>query len=183
MQTLRGFANAIGRANERLGRALMLLVWFTALVCATVVILRYAFHLSFAWMQELYVWAHAIVFMLGVAYAMLHNAHVRVDIFYTRWSPRTRAWVELTAALLFTLPWMAVTAWLAWPIVVAAWSFLEGAAQPNGIPAQFLFKTIILLFCLAVALQALALMARAILVLCGDTAEAKRPPFGEKASP
>jgi TRAP-type mannitol/chloroaromatic compound transport system permease small subunit len=88
----------------------------------------------------------------------------------------------LTAALLFTLPWMAATAWLAWPIVIAAWSFLEGAAQPNGIPAQFLFKTIILLFCLAVALQALALMARAILVLCGDAVETKRPPFGEEAS-
>lgn len=164
--------------NERLGRLLGVLVWFTALVCATVVVLRYVFHVSFVWMQELYVWAHAIVFMLGVAYALLHDAHVRVDVFYSRWSARTRAWVELAAGLLFTLPWIVVTGLLAWPIVVASWSFLEGAAQPNGIPAQFLFKSLILLFCLAVGLQALALMARAILVLQGDPAESERPPFG-----
>lgn len=179
---LRSFANAICRSNERLGSLLAFLVWLTAIVCATVVVLRYVFHISFAWMQELYVWAHAIVFMLGVAYAMLHNAHVRVDILYARWSLRTRAWVELIAVVVFILPWMAVTGWLAWPIVMASWSFLEGAAQPNGIPAQFLFKSLILLFCIAVALQALALLARALLVLSGDTAEAERPPFGESAA-
>jgi TRAP-type mannitol/chloroaromatic compound transport system permease small subunit len=168
MKGLRDFAAAIEAINDRIGRGLAVLVWATAVTCAVVVFLRYAMHVSFVWMQELYVWSHAIVFMVGVGYAMRRDAHVRVDIFYRSWSPRTRALVEIFGTLAFTLPWVIVLGWLGWPYIRASWAIAEGASQPAGLAYTYLLKTLVLVFCLVVGLQGLAVIARGILTLRGD---------------
>ena len=175
---LAGFARAVERINRGFGYALALLVWATAAVCAAVVVLRYAFHQTYPWMQDLYVWIHAFVFLVGIAYGVLTNTHVRVDILHGRWAPRTRAIVEIVGILLFTLPWIGILAWLTWPFVASSWRFLEGAAQPGGLPGVFLFKTMLLAFCFLVLLTSAAVLARAILVLRGDPEAAAAPPFG-----
>ena len=69
----------------------------TVLVCAAVAVLRYGFGFGFGriWLQELYVSAFGVCFMLGAARAYAEDAHIRIDILSHRWSPRTRAAVEL----------------------------------------------------------------------------------------
>jgi TRAP-type mannitol/chloroaromatic compound transport system permease small subunit len=176
MKGLRGFAAAVEAINDRIGRGLAVLVWTTAVICAVVVFLRYAMHVSFVWMQELYVWVHALVFMVGVGYAMRRDAHVRVDIFYRNWSPRTRALVEIFGTLAFTLPWVIVLAWLGWPYVRASWVITEGASQPGGLAYTYLLKTVVLVFCLVVGLQGLAVIARGILTLRGEPPPQVEPP-------
>ncbi|MBU2091793.1 MAG: TRAP transporter small permease subunit [Alphaproteobacteria bacterium] len=179
MQALRRFAAGMDGLSDRIGRALAWLVWATAAICAVVVVLRYALHETFVWMQDLYVWSHAVVFLLGTVYAMRRNAHVRVDILYAKWPVRRRALVECIGVLVFTLPWMGVLAWLTWPFIVSSWSIYEGSGQPNGMPGVFLLKTVLLVFCLLVGLQGLAVLARGILVLTGDRAAAQEPPFDD----
>ena len=66
-------------------------------------VLRYVFSLGWVWMQESYVWLHGLVFMLGAGYSLLHNGHVRVDIFYRPAGPRAKAWVDLLGSLLLGL--------------------------------------------------------------------------------
>jgi len=183
INALRAFAAFIDRANAQIGHGLSYLVWLVALVCAVVVVLRYVFHMSFTWMQELYVWIHAVVFLAGASFAMLLNAHVRVDILYSKWSPRTRAAVEIAGALAFTLPWMIVLAFLTWPFIVDSWSIWEGSPQPNGMPGVFLLRTMLLVFSALMVLQCLAVVARGILVLAGDEAAAQTPPFALETSP
>jgi TRAP-type mannitol/chloroaromatic compound transport system permease small subunit len=183
MTALRTFAAVVDRLSGRIGHSLPYLVWLTAAVCALVVVLRYALHQTFTWMQDLYVWIHAVVFLLGTSYAMLRNAHVRVDILYAKWSPKTRALVECLGILAFTLPWMLILGWLTWPFVRASWAIHEGSAQPNGMPGVFLLKSVLLVFCLLVTVQALAVLARGVLVLAGDEAEARRSPFGTAEEP
>ena len=61
----------------------------------SVVVLRYVFSLGWVWMQESYVWLRGIVFMLGAVYTLLHDGHVRVDIFYRPASERHKSWVYL----------------------------------------------------------------------------------------
>ncbi len=179
---LRSFAAFVDGLNERIGHSLGFLVWLVALVCAIVVVLRYVFNMSFTWMQELYVWIHAIVFLAAASYAMLLNAHVRVDIFYSKWSTKTRVVVEIVGAFLFTLPWMFILAWLTWPFIVDSWSIFEGSAQPNGMPGVFLLRTMLLVFCALMALQCLAIVARGVLVLCGDEEAAKTTPYAPGTS-
>ncbi|MBX3553105.1 MAG: TRAP transporter small permease subunit [Pseudolabrys sp.] len=174
---LRGFALFIDKLNAALGRYLSGLVWAIAIVCAVVVVLRYVFLISFTWMQELYVWIHAVVFLTAASFAMLVNAHVRVDILYNKWSLKTRAIVEILGAVFFTLPWLVVLAFLTWPFVLDSWKILEGSSQPNGLPGVYLFRSLLLVFCALMILQCLAVIARGILALSGDKDAANTPPY------
>jgi len=180
---LASFAAFVDRLTERIGRWLAALVWLIAAVCAVVVGLRYAFHVTFTWMQELYVWIHAVVFLLGAPVAMKVNAHVRVDVLQARWSVKTRAAVEIAGTLAFTLLWIGVLAWLAWPLVTSSWAIREGSPQPNGMPGVYLLKSMLLVFAALLALQAAATIARGVLVLAGDADAARVPPFAKPGEP
>lgn len=153
--------------NERVGRAVGWLTIGTVAVCALVVVLRYAVGTGFIWMQELYVWIHAIVFMLGAGYTFKINGHVRVDLFYARASVRTRAWIDLLCGLVFLLPWLIVVGAMSMPWIWASILTNESSASTGGMPGLYVLKAVIPLFCLLLGLQGLATMARAILVLKG----------------
>lgn len=167
METLAVFVRAVERLNELTGRWVSWLALATVLVCATVVVLRYAFGIGFIWMQELYVWSHATVFMVGAGYTFLKDQHVRVDIYYVNMSARGKAWVELIGGTVFLLPWLAILFVLAIPYVSASWGLFEASSQTGGMPGLFILKTMILIFCVLVGLQGLAGMARAVMVLSG----------------
>jgi TRAP-type mannitol/chloroaromatic compound transport system permease small subunit len=155
-------ADALDRVGERIGRALSWLTLACVLVCFVVVVLRYAFDVGFIWLQELYVWLHAIVFTGCAAYALKHDKHVRVDIFYARMSERGKAWVNLAGATLMILPWMAVTVWLCWPWVLSSWTMREASGMPDGMPAVYLLKAMLLVMAALLSLQAVVLAARSL---------------------
>lgn len=157
--------DAIERFGELAGRAISWLTLACVLVCFAVVTLRYVFGIGFVFLQELYVWLHAIVFTGGAAYALKHDTHVRVDVFYSRFSERTKAWVNLAGAALMVLPWMMLTAWLAWPWVQASWAIRESSAMSDGLPALYLLKSMLLVMAALLSLQAVALAARSIRTL------------------
>ncbi|MCC6379836.1 MAG: TRAP transporter small permease subunit [Burkholderiales bacterium] len=160
-------ADALDRIGDAAGRAISWLTLACVLVCFAVVVLRYGFSLGYIWLQELYVWLHAIVFTGCAAYALKHDTHVRVDIFYARMSRRGRAWVNLAGASLMILPWMALTAWLVTPWVVDAWVSRESSGMPDGMPALYLLKAMLLVMAILLTLQAMALAARALHTLRG----------------
>ena len=130
-----------------------------------VVVLRYAFSVSFIWMQESYTWMHGTVFMLGAGYTLLHNGHVRIDVFYRTAGARYRAVVDLLGAFLLTLPLIWVTWDSAFPMVRRSWRLYERSAEAGGLPGLFLLKSVILVFCVLFALQGISLALRSILTL------------------
>jgi len=158
-------ADALERVGEFVGQALAWLTLACVLVCFLVVVLRYGFSLGFIWMQELYVWLHAIVFTGCAGYALKHDKHVRVDIFYARMSKRGRAWVNLAGSTLMILPWMAITVWFAGPWVASSWATREESGMPDGMPALYLLKAMLLVMALLLSLQAVALAARSLRTL------------------
>ena len=160
-------AGALERVGEVVGRALAWLTLACVLVCFSVVVLRYGFNVGRIWLQELYVWLHAIVFTGCAGYALKHDKHVRVDVFYSRMSERGRAWVDLGGASLMVLPWMACTAWLAWPWVANSWATRESSGMPDGMPALYLLKAMLIVMAALLSLQALALAVRSVRTLRG----------------
>jgi TRAP-type mannitol/chloroaromatic compound transport system permease small subunit len=162
-----GLVRGIDALNEWIGRSV---AWLTAgcvLTCFAVVVLRYAFGVGFPWLQELYVWQHATVFMAGAGYTMLHRGHVNVDLLYGRLTERGRAWVDILGTLLFLFPWLAVLAATSGPFVAASWRVGESSSTTDGMPATYLLKSLLLVFCVLLFLQGLALIARRGLYLCG----------------
>ena len=109
--------------------------------------------------------AHAAVFMIGVAYAWRWDRQVRVDLFYRRMSARQRAIVNLFGTVFLLLPWLAVVAWDAVPTVLLSVQIVERFPE-SGSPGYFLLKSLLLAFAATMTLQAVAVVARSIVVLC-----------------
>ncbi|MGI9298261.1 MAG: TRAP transporter small permease subunit [Gammaproteobacteria bacterium] len=117
------------------------------------------------WASELVVYMHAFLFMLAAAYTLRHDGHVRIDVFYGRFSARGRAWINLAGAVFLLLPTCAVIAAYSLPYIAASWAVLEHSPEGGGLPAVFLLKTVIALFAATMILEGLALAARSLLVI------------------
>jgi TRAP-type mannitol/chloroaromatic compound transport system permease small subunit len=174
VRSLQGLARAIDRLNETIGVSVAWLALLVVLVEFTVVLMRYVFGVGSVKLQESIVYMHAIVFMVAAGYTLLHNGHVRCDIFYAAAPPRRQAIIDLIGVALFLLPTCALIAWAAWPYVVQAWAVREGSPEGSlGIPGVYLLKSIILVFAGLVALQGVALAIHSALRLAGiEAAEA-----------
>src|SRR3546814_2533713 len=94
LPALASFVRFVDAVSDRVGRVVSWLTLGVVLVCFAVVVLRYAFSIGFVWMQDLYVWLHAAAFTIGASYALRHEHHVRVDIFYRPAGERYKAWVN-----------------------------------------------------------------------------------------
>lgn len=170
MRALEWFVRSVDALNEWVGRVTS---WFTlgcVLVCFAVVVLRYVFNMGYVWLQELYVWQHAVVFMIGAGYTFLHGGHVRVDIVYSKMSPRRQAMIDIFGTLVFLLPWLAVVAWMSQSFISSSWSIREASSQTGGLQGLYLLKSVIWVFCVLVGLQGLAMVGRGILFLSGREA-------------
>jgi len=167
VNALIGFVRFVDALNGRVGAVVGWFTVGTVAVCALVVVLRYAVGVGYIWMQELYIWIHAAVFMIGAGYTFKVNGHVRVDLFYARASVRAKAWIELFGGLVFLLPWLILVAAMSAPWIWASMLTNETSASTGGMPGLYVLKAIIPVFCLLLGLQGLATMARSLLVLSG----------------
>jgi TRAP-type mannitol/chloroaromatic compound transport system permease small subunit len=168
MTPLLRLARATDRLNDWLGTKIAWLALAMVLLQFVIVLMRYVFGLGSVKLQESIVYLHATIFMVGAGYTLLHNGHVRCDIFYSAATPRARAWVDRFGVIVFLLPMCALIAVVAWPYVAAAWAVLEGSPEGSlGIPGVFLLKTVILVFAALLALQGIALAIHSALLLAG----------------
>lgn len=151
--------NPLDRISAVIGRAAAWLTLFMVIVTFVVVVMRYVFDAGLIWVQESVVWMHAAVFMLGAAYTLRAEDHVRVDVFYRKMSARRRAWVDLIGVIIFLLPLCLFLAWNSIDFVAQSWSIREMSRESGGLgyPLIPMLKTILLLMPVTVALQGLSL--------------------------
>lgn len=137
------------------------------IVTFVVVVMRYVFDAGLIWVQESVTWMHAAVFMLGAAYTLRDEEHVRVDVFYRNMSPRRRAWVDLVGVAIFLLPLCIFLAWNSFDFVTQSWRIREMSRESGGLPYPYvpMLKTILLLMPLAVAMQGVSLFLKSLKVL------------------
>lgn len=167
MRTVARFVLAVEGINEVAGRGAAWLTLAMVVITFAVVVLRYVFSVGFVWLQESYVWLHGVVFMVGAGYTLAYDGHVRVDILYRDAPPRTKALIDLLGAAILLLPFVLAVAWVSWPYVAAGWLRLEGSREAGGLPGLFLLKSVLLVFCLLLGFQGLAMAGRALLCLAG----------------
>lgn len=148
--------------NEGVGRAV---AWLTTilviLVCFDVVV-RYCFNETQAWIMELEWHLFALIFLLGAGYAFKHDRHVRVDVFYDRFSEREKAWVQLIGGLVFLLPWTILLLYATSGFAMTAYLDNEGSPDPGGLPARYLIKGAVPIGVFLLLLQGVASILRAI---------------------
>ena len=135
------------------------------LVTFVVVVLRYVFDMGWIALQESVSYFHSLVFLLGAAYTLKQDAHVRVDIFYDRLSETGKAWVDLIGHMLILMPVMIFIFWVSWPYVTDAWRVNEASREAGGLPGVYLLKTLILVMSALLMLQGVALILKSFLKL------------------
>jgi TRAP-type mannitol/chloroaromatic compound transport system permease small subunit len=133
MGALLKLSGLIDRVNEWLGRIIMWLVLAAVLISAGNAIMRKAFSIGSNAFLEIQWYIFAAVFMLGVGYVMLKNAHVRIDFISSKLSRRTNAWIDAIGIVVFTIPLSIIMIDLGWPLFYRAWELGEVSHNAGGL--------------------------------------------------
>lgn len=173
METLfRRLIRLVHPINEWVGRTVAWLTTFLVLLVCFDVAQRSLFNTTAAWVMELEWHLFALIFLLGAGYSLKHDRHVRVDLFYAKFSEKDKALVNLLGTLLFLIPWCVLIIYFSFFYALDAYQIGEGSPDPGGLPARYIIKFAITIGIGLLFLQALALAANAALVLMGKTPEA-----------
>jgi TRAP-type mannitol/chloroaromatic compound transport system permease small subunit len=167
IRILLGLSNTIDAMSEWSGRIVAWLTLLMVLVTFLVVVLRYVFNMGWIAMQESITYMHAVVFLIGTAYTLKHDGHVRVDIFYREMGPKAKALVNLLGTLLLLFPTAVFIFWISWEYVAESWSVRESSREAGGLPGVFVLKTVILVMAVLISLQGISELLRSILTLIG----------------
>lgn len=144
-QLMHNLSERIDRFSEFIGRSLSWLVLALVLLVGYDVTMRYFFLSGSIAIQELEWHLFALIFLLGAAYTLKHDDHVRLDLFYRSrfMSDYRRAWVNLVCTLLFLIPFCILIIKSSWPFVAQAYQFAEGSPDPGGLPYRWVLKAAI----------------------------------------
>ncbi|VAX19500.1 TRAP dicarboxylate transporter, DctQ subunit, unknown substrate 6 [hydrothermal vent metagenome] len=148
--------------NERIGKTVSWLVLFLTLLTAWDVTARYLFHSGSVALQELEWHIFATIFLLSAGYTLKNNAHVRVDIIYSRLSKKGRAVINLFGSLLFLLPFCTLMIYASSGFVESSFSVRESSGDPGGLPARYILKAMIPAGFFLLLVQGVSLILRSL---------------------
>lgn len=154
----------IDRFNEKLGRMLSWLTLVIILLGSYNALTGYAGRfvkqsLSSNAILELQWYCFSLIFLLGAAYGLKHDVHVRVDVFFSRTSDRVRAWINLVGTIIFLIPFCIFMIWTSWPSVRNSWAIHEMSPDPGGLP-RYPIKTALLVAFVLLLAQAFSQLAK-----------------------
>lgn len=106
----------------------------------------------------------SLIFLMGAAYTLKHNDHVRVDMFYSRWSEKRKALANLIGTGLFLLPFCVLVIMFSWKVILISWQSWEMSPDPGGLP-RYPIKSVIIVSFLSLMAQGLSEGIKAIAIL------------------
>lgn len=179
MLFLKRLSAHVDRLNDWIGAAIRWLALVMVLVGAFNALARYATRytdvsLSSNAYLDLQWYFFSLIFLLGAAYGLNHDVHVRVDVLYERLSRKTRAWIDLLGSVLFLLPFTLVMLYVSWPAVRNSWSIREVSPDPGGLP-RYPIKGVILVGFILLLLQALSQIVKQVEIIRSDEGDADVP--------
>ncbi|GAB3686179.1 TRAP transporter small permease subunit [Salinisphaera aquimarina] len=179
MTILLGLARAIDAFSTALGKLMWWLAAAMVLIGAYNVITRYLGHylgvqLSANVYLEMQTYAFDLIFLLGAAYVLSVDGHVRVDIVYSRLSARARAWIDIFGTFAFLMPFCVFGLYFCYGYVERSWSYLEQSPNPGGLP-RYPIKAMMLAAFAMLILQGISQVIKNIAFLRGV------PGYGEVA--
>ena len=133
--------------------------WFVAvmvIVTCVVVIMRYGLDMGSVLLQDVVLYLHGGLFLLGSAFALKRGANVRVDVFYRGFSDLRKAWVDLLGNIIFLQPVCWMILFYSWGYVEFSWRIMEVSPEPDGLPFVYLQKSLLIALAILLAAQSLS---------------------------
>jgi len=140
---------------NKLGNILAVLVLLMIGLSFSSVIIHLIFSLVLISIQELIIYLHSTVFMLGIVYAFHHDKHVRIDIFYQNHNANKKKKINLVGSMVLLIPFFIFIVYVSYGYVYSSWSKLEGSPESGGLPLVFVLKSLILILPLSMISYAL----------------------------
>lgn len=135
-------------------------IWLALLIVLAellIVIARFVFSYEQVFMGDLVRFWYAALFLFSSAYTLVEEGHVRVDILYTRFSPRGKAWANCTGAILFGVPlcWIILTRglWTKATLINAPLINYEVSQSGYGMYVKYLMAGFLLVYALSMMVQ------------------------------
>ena len=158
------FLHAVDRFSTLVGKTFAWLIVALMLVVCAEVFKRYALNAPTAWIYDVNNMMYGTLFMMGGAYTLAHDGHVRGDFFYGRFQPRTQAWLDLVLYVLFFLPGIGALTWAGWTYFGESLAMHEQTFNATPLPL-YPFKFIIPLAGVIVMLQGVAEIVRCVVCI------------------
>ena len=172
LKGLKRAASIADKINEWIGSYVVATaVFIFILVIFSNVVLRYVFNTSFVFMAELEWHLFAFIFLLGAGFTLLHDRHVRVDIFYSVMNRRKQAWVNLLGVIVLLIPSCYLVLSTTIPWVIVAFQVGETSLDPGGIPARFIIKAALPVGYFLMLIQGISLGIKSLFILLGRPVE------------
>ena len=134
-------------------------------ITCVVVTARYLFNFGSIGLQESVMYMHGTVFMLGIAFTLKEQGHVRVDVLYEKFPLRVKIYIDIAGHLLFLIPFSIFILWTSVEYVSFSWSLRESSGQPGGLPAVYLVKGLIPTMAILLLLQGISEILKGFLSL------------------
>ena len=154
------FVRAIDRFTEAVGKLVAWLILPMVLSLVWEVTARYGFNAPTEWAYDMTFMLYGTFFMLGSAWTLQRGGHIRTDSFYSKWSPRTRARVDLVCYLIFFFPALAIFAWLSWEFFLKSYGQNERIVTSPWLPIVWPFKFVMPLATVLLLVQGVAEFAK-----------------------
>lgn len=185
MHILRKLSASIDGLNDKIGAVIRWLVLIMVFIGAANAIVRY-FARSQKWalnltpVTEAQWYLFSVIFLMGAAYALNHDVHVRVDVMYERLSAKGQAWIDLLGTVFLLIPFSVLMLYVSYPAVRASWSVREVSPDPGGLP-RYPIKALILVCFALLLLQAFSQIVKQVDVIRGTTPDIDHPEGGPEA--
>jgi TRAP-type mannitol/chloroaromatic compound transport system permease small subunit len=165
------YARVVGRINDSIGAVLRWLAVLMVLLGSYNAIARYVtaragVALSSNALNEAQWYLFTLIFLLGSAYALRHDVHIRVDVLYARLGPRGKARLDIAGTILFLIPFCVLMVWVAWTPVLNSWRIREVSPDPGGLP-RYPIKAVIILSFVLLLMQGIAFIIERLAVARG----------------
>ena len=129
---------------KKLGQLLGVMIILMIILSFSSVVIHFFFNITSIPLQEIIVYLHSFVFMMGIVYAFYHNKHVRIDIFYASFSQKHKRLTNQLGTLFLLFPFFIFLFYISYNYVVFSWKITETSAEPSGIPFVYGLKTLLL---------------------------------------
>ena len=167
MEGLAKFARSIDTINEVIGKTVSWAALCLVFAQFGIVMINYLYSEGSIAVQESLTYMHSLLFLGAAGYTLLHNGHVRVDIFYSKMEKKKKAYVNLVGSLVILFPVLIIIGVYAWPYVSQSWDIMEGSPESSGLHLVFLLKSMILLFVVSTFVQGISISVHSILTIRG----------------
>ena len=163
MKFINGYIKFIDKLNTKLGVITSWLTFILVLVTCYDVFTRYILNESSIALQELEWHLFAVIFLMAAAYTLLKDEHVRVDVFYSRFSEEKKAWINFLGAIFLLIPFCILAIYTSKDFVINSFLFKETSPDAGGLPARYILKAFIPVSFIFLLLQGISLAFKSFL--------------------